>query len=110
MIDWTKPVQTRDGRKVRLIGTDFDRTDGQCMVIELGDGIQGHRLPDGTPLNCGKPIINVPETRVVWVNMYPPANMLDYSTRQSADNGAGAHREACVRVPYTVGQFDEEES
>lgn len=113
MIDFNKPVQTRDGRKVRILCTDMKgggdsvagliNDDGEETTHSwLSDGsFISHKISDSTDL------INVPETRVVWVNMYPLMRAEAFPTRMAANNNAGTEREACVRVECTVGQFDE---
>ena len=111
MVDWTKPIQTRDGLKARLTGTDFVRPDGQCMTLEINGDQDCNRFPDGTAgLEIhDMAIINVPEKRVVWLNMYPDgmSNFMHQSLDQANKHG-NPKREACVRVEYEIGQFDEE--
>ena len=114
MIDFNKPVQTRDGRKVRILCTDMDGEPDTVVGI-VGDGphnelvhswkANGHFMFDDVeePLD----LINVPETRVVWVNMYPDGVASFYSMKEDADGRAASDRHACIRVEYTVGQFDE---
>ena len=114
MIDFNKPVQTRDGRKVRVLCAD-GRGDHPvvgyvaCQNYLYSWRLSGHRYnTDETTITD---LINVPETRVVWVNMYPDESSSVSKIRVSkneADVGAGHDREACIRVEYTVGQFDEE--
>ena len=111
MIDWTKAVQTRDGRKVEILGTGGR---GSYPVVGyVGDStvirewhINGSWCSPTRPAPLD--LINVPETRVVWVNVYE-----DYigggKSKEEADENAGADRLACIRVPCTIGQFDDEE-
>ena len=108
MIDFTKPVQTRDGRKVRVLCTDGPRPYSICGYIGSNVSPSTWRV-DGSLVSCRGPdkadLINVPETRVGWVNMYPK---YPHTTRAAADDSADPTRIACVRVTYEVGQFDEE--
>lgn len=114
MIDWTKPLQTEDGRrKAELTGTDFDREGAQCMVLKIGGVSDCHRHPDG---HAGPPftddpsmtIINVPEKRVMWVNITEHDGHSYYSSDLEATPRTSPHHIARVRVEYEVGQFDEE--
>ena len=117
MIDLTIPVQTRDGRKVRVLCTDGPKLHPIVGLIEQGGGSEDvYKWSAAGRYGCAEhsaDLINVPETRVVWVNMYPE-NSLSQSrflkTKSDADHYAGDDREACIRVTYEVGQFDEEES
>ena len=106
-IDWTKPVQTRDGRKVRVLCTDGPK---RSPVIGIVDGNTYPSIWDGKGKNASSAtdLINVPEKRVVWVNMYPGDHgSYGYDEKAIADDYCGLHREACIRVEYEVGQFDE---
>ena len=116
MIDCNKPVQTRDGRKVRILCTDMKARDSVAGVITDTDGedtvdawqADGHYNISTDASNSD--LINVPDTRVVWVNMYPRTKMFKIEispTKAEADTMSTYEREACVRVEYTVGQFDE---
>lgn len=120
MIDLTKPVQTRDGRKALIVTTKLhDRTFPVAAEIEIdGDSqhttvntftVDGHYMNDGSQRNGD--LINVPDKRVVWVNMYPDVVCKGFASKHGSDTlDKGKQREACVRVEYEVGQFDEEES
>ena len=112
-IDWIKPVQTRDGRKVRVLCIDKA---GERSVVGLvvhetaGETIYAWYASGNYMSNTHNlDLINVPEKRVAWVNMYPDKNALGVpcKSRDEADKDAAHDREACVRVEYEVGQFDE---
>jgi hypothetical protein len=76
MFDPTKPVQTRDGRKARIICTD--RQDLVMPIVALyrgtlprGEGVSYHHA-DGTA-TYGSPnndLVNIPEQVVRYVNSY----------------------------------------
>lgn len=109
MIDWTKPVQTRDGRSVRILCTDGCVNEWPIVGYIGKDVMPTAWRPSGS---VGQPtakysgdLINVPEKRVAWVNIY--ANQSP--TRQHADDVGHSSRIACIRVEYEVGQFDEDE-
>ncbi len=110
-IDWTKPVQTRDGRKVVIYCTDAP---GDFPVHGRIDGMED---PDTWRLDgafiCGASssldLINAPEPkRVAWVNLYPDQYGGAYKTKAEADEFCAHNRIACVRVEWSPGQFDEE--
>ena len=96
--------QTCDGRRVT-----------QVVVIEVGPG---HRFVAGV---CeGKPwwhdnravpptpsLIDVPVTKVMWVNMYESDLVTRHDTRNSAEDVINTYRKACIRVEYMDGQFDD---
>jgi len=116
MIDLTKPVQTRDGRKVRVLCTDMKSETPIVGVVTQPAGKEEACwwYADGryslTPGHSAD-LINVPDTRVVWVNMYPESSSAAGACHRSqakADKYAATSRIACVRVEYEVGQFDEE--
>lgn len=113
MIDWNKPVQTRDGREVR-IWTRHAQADTRCPIrgeyrsandvgwIEARWNEAGiHSLIKGVDL------VNVPEKRVVCVNTYSNHTGVGVESREAADKLALDERLACIRVEYTEGLFDE---
>ena len=117
MIDWTKPLQTRDGKPARLLGllkgrpilshivavpdeTDESR---ECLCIRCNDG--------SASLGCTSPhdIINVPPPRkfVRWVNLNESGQCVCHESRKLADEKAGPFRIGCRRIELTEG-FDDE--
>lgn len=78
--DPTKPVQTRDGRKARILATDFKTNSGRsivaAIVIHSNDHeMAGLRYPDGRVSSVeGKTadgdLINVPEVTTKIANVY----------------------------------------
>lgn len=79
MVDWTKPVRTRDGRAARVLCTDANR---DYPVIALIDEGKGERLEqycaDGSFLaNRDGPtesdLVNARERVTYFVNWYAPA-------------------------------------
>ena len=120
MIDWTKPVQSKNGRKAEVLDHNFLSEDwGIRTLVKLvppeNSKYPAHELrqvnafgeyPDRKYSEYD--IINVPETRVVWVNMYPSGYASAADSKDGADEQASRDRHACIRVEYTVGQFNEE--
>ncbi len=116
MIDFNKPVQTRDGRKVRILCTD-----AKCgmPIVALVMANTGTEVPvayykDGAIFNStndsGADLINVPEEHTVWVNIQKahkeglePGLAILHKTRMIADNYA-VNRIACIKVTYTEGE------
>jgi len=112
-IDWTKPVQTRGGRKVRVLCTDAP--DSQYPVIGLIDGsgdpetwtIGGVYAANGATSNLD--IINTPDPPVTvtrWVNVYSGGRSGCLHSdllpdRATADRHACPDRIACVPVTIT---------
>lgn len=75
VFDPLKPVQTRDGRKVRILTTDRRNLDYPIVAL-LGDGDsiamftrEGCVFRSGN--HTGSDLINVPEPVVTYVNIYP---------------------------------------
>lgn len=99
-LDLTKPVQTRDGRPVRILCTDARRED--CiigLINENGKDQSYYWYPDGShwhdpygPRDCD--LINVPPPMIKregWINLYRPAqgderlsDKVIWATEQSA--------------------------
>ena len=108
MINWEKPIQTRDGRKARVVRTDVksDHYSVICLVTqESGDEFvitchhDGSR--DTTFAGHEADIINAPEKRTIegWVNVYESGHSGDFhSTKEYADATSGRKRIACVHV------------
>jgi hypothetical protein len=107
-IDWTKPVQTRDGRKVRVLCTDGP--DLRYPVIGVADGglcpetwtIDGVHFANGVPSDLD--IINTPDPPVTvtrWVNVYPDMERF-YRSRDDATFYHGVNGPiACVPVTFS---------
>lgn len=115
MIDLTKPVQTRDGRRVRVLCTDVKGESNSVVGLVDGGNTETCQIwhGDGSYIpnsESSQDLINGPEKRVVWVNMYPSKIAQPHTSKINADTRAGHDREACIRVEYEVGQFDEDES
>lgn len=114
MVDWTKPVETEDGRKCRVVCTD--RKDSVLRVIVLVDcdGCESvsYAMEDGRTCDgSGRGFRNVPEKfeRTVWVNVYPDDEGIPRDTKERADQVATKNRIARIKttITGTVGQFDE---
>lgn len=115
-IDFTKPVQTRDGLKVRILCTDAASLPG-FPVVGLVQNEDGSEYPetwrlDGKVLNDDE--VSMPRDLVQakqkgWINIYPLPSIHDqfaadcsalYKTREQADYHAQPGRIACVEVEF----------
>ena len=111
--DPTKPVQTRDGRKARIVSDKVSRGGYKYIAIiseESGDEWSGTFISDGSYYAsgdaCHRDLINVPEKREMWVNVYDGSykSPVGHDSRESADLCSFQNRIACVRVEYEVGE------
>lgn len=115
MLDPTKPLQTRDGRKVSLITTEGR---GDYPLV-------GYVGEEDTPTSWTKEgewrkrggnfpidLINIPEDVYVWINVYKDkAGKLNrggvHGSRKSADAMQDDGRISRIRVKLVEGQWDE---
>jgi hypothetical protein len=99
-LDFTKPITTRDGRKVRILCTDGPKE--TYPVIGVIDGFEDISLwtIDGLGSMCLKSsdLINSPQKRMVefWVNVYPDRVCIKWDTKEQADKYEGVNRIACL--------------
>lgn len=110
MIDWTKPVQTRDGRKARVICTDMRGGVGQLTVVVLIEHQDGEYVVT-TRANgwfwaggMACEIVNVPERTELWTNMYENGTARCYLSRSIADRVAGDDRIGVIRITLEDGK------
>lgn len=77
--DLTKPVQTRDGRKARILATDFKCVTRRSIVAAItsvsGEEVLFLRYPDGRISSvegetAGGDLVNVPEVTTRIANAY----------------------------------------
>jgi hypothetical protein len=109
-LDFTKPVQTRDGRKVRIICTNaglvYQGVPNPIIGTVAGLGFPMSWADDGScTLEWGedRSLVQVPEPRTMFINVYPK----DYEDtwhqdKNTADTYARPSRIGCVEVKYTV--------
>ena len=101
--DPTKPVQTRDGRKARIICTDrsINAADGWpiiALVKNRTDGYESvtHHNSAGLCLDCeDTDLINIPirHTVELWVNVYEFGDHEVFPGRDLADAGEVSREE-----------------
>jgi hypothetical protein len=105
-VDWSKPLQTRDGRKARLLGVINARRRTHVVAITMLSGleIESRHYPTGlkneSSANCKDDIINTTERikREVWLNVYESGGITPWADKDTADTHALEGRIACVRV------------
>lgn len=90
-IDWTKPVQTRDGRKVRVLCTDGPEKHPVIGIVE-GCGYPNSWAIDGTYCwdnpDHSLTVVQVPEPEreiVMWVNVWQDGNPGTVTCASKAD-------------------------
>jgi hypothetical protein len=104
-VDWSKPLQLKDGRKARFLALIKCPEQPRCCVVTDADGDEwveawcenGNYTVSGTsPLD----IINTPERikRDVWLNVYESGGITPWADKDTADTHALEGRIACVRV------------
>ena|SRR3990172_3501816 len=124
-LDKTKPVQLRDGRKVRNICWDYLLTRGEVGIAGIVRSKDGSRdywqewTMDGRVYLSYDSIspddlINVPEKIEGWMNVYDECNWLYvrpniHLTKAGADRyisgkRIGGKRIACIWVSFSVGE------
>lgn len=76
-VDLTKPVETKDGRKVRILATDLKRSDYPVVAAVMHDNgkesieqytADGHFYASGSASD--EDLVNVPEPQIIYANLY----------------------------------------
>lgn len=122
MLDRTKPVQTRDGRRVEVLKWDVEglfinnsKFNIPYTIVGIVYGLEKNEVykwrSDGAWLSylnttaSLEDLINTPpqpETRGGWMNVYPTPGLAHiYPTRAEADAGVSATRTRIACIPYT---------
>lgn len=98
-------VQTRDGRKARIICVD--RAGYYTPIVALVVNDNGEDIVccerDGRSIPRGDDLINVPVTHKRWINIYPCLSAA-FKSRKEADDAAYADRIACIFVEFKEGE------
>lgn len=113
-LDFTRPVQTRDGRAVRILCTDASTSlTGSGTPQPVVGIIDGYSSPQMWCLDGrywphvrmhDSDLIQASEIRTRWVNVYPAGTNEDYlhTNEEKANLAASPSRIACVKVTYQV--------
>ena len=106
-LDLTKPVQTRDGRKVRILCTDGPHEQPICGIIEGKDGGDYWSWPlsgKSDAFSETRNLVNIePEPVTLWVNVWKNMEGGYVSGRlYSSEHEA---RKDCDGHPTYIGAF-----
>lgn len=111
MIDWTKPIQTRDGKPARFMGKLETHAPFRFIVaVQLAPPDERLTFCDAagdTYFRSELQIVNRPEpkrTGKFFVNVYQGYSAVGHATREFADFNAGSERMACIEVNWVEGQ------
>lgn len=104
-VDFTKPVTTRDGRKVRILCTDVAKTEYSVAGLTThSDGSEriNQWYSDGRYLRStesGTDLINPPVKK--YINLFKnDAGRMYYSTREEAEKAGNSSNKANPSVGY----------
>ena len=123
-VDWSKPIQTRDGKKAELLKILKTNDPYPCIVAIEWKGneeiIQVRKNGRYLGSNCEDEldIINVPQKGELWVNIYKRSIDEGYfcgvghKTKEESEKCKevpfdGAICIARIKVEFEEGQFDE---
>lgn len=108
MLDFTKPIQTLDGRKVTIFTTQAVGDFPIVGQIEDSNGVftwsaSGKFDPyDEAP---EYDLVNVKTKNVAWLNIYSDhGGSFRYASKEEADKHASNTRIACVKIEYEEGE------
>lgn len=107
MVDWTKPVQTKSGCKVRVLTTEMNAGLPVVGIVTCRDGSESVETwsLEGSFMDTVRThhydVVNVPEKRRLkgFVNVYTTFHSSIFPTRDAADdNAVTCRRIACVEI------------
>lgn len=104
-LDLTKPVQTRDGRRVKIYAMDG----APHSLIHAAKLVDGGWEAFGTD---GSDLMNVPAPidRTAWVNVYRsgagPSDCECFKSKDLADRHASPTRIACIQIQIKGNEGD----
>ena len=108
--DPSKAVRTRGNKRVRIIATDINNDGwpiGALVTEDDGREVFYKYTVDGRRTLSSihsYDLINIPEKRTVWVNIYECGHCSYYSTSHRAFENALSSRIACVKVEFEEGE------
>ncbi len=108
-LDFTKPITTRDGRKVRILCTDGPDSEYPVIgIIGLMTSLAWWNLNGiSSAFSPGLDLINPPVKRNVefWVNAFEDGTFIAWDLKEKADKYYG-NRIACLHFirEYTEGE------
>lgn len=112
-VDWSRPVQTREGHPLRVLCTDMIDAKWPVVALRL-EGDQErieHYQYDGSYLAYSESqfdAINAPVKKHGWVNIYAPDSSRDgtwvanriHGSEAEADRTKSDGRVACVKIEW----------
>lgn len=116
--DPTKPVQTRDHRKVRILATDVNfGPNNQHMIVGLvtdSDGYESFHYyhSDGScdHLISASDLVNIPTKQTLYLNIYQNADgwsVISHDNIDYAKKYTVSTIKARIKVEFEEGQFDD---
>lgn len=107
MIDFSKPVETKDGRKVRVLTSTMKNPEYPVVVIITdaeGNEYSETYAASGALYNhrddAEDDLVNVPEKRTLWLDIFDDGSAVGFTTEDQARRGCGGRK--IVSVEYTV--------
>lgn len=113
-LDLTKPVQTRDGRKARILCTDLNNLNWTLVAaVKEADGRETVHFykENGSNNVTGMCLENVPERHSVWMNEYKKEKGHPFggirSSRSLCDDVCltATERTAVIEIVYEDSKF-----
>lgn len=106
-IDWSKPVQTVDGKPLRVLCTDRPQHHHPVIALDPAGALRTYTI-DGTLSGDGyrcPHVINAPVKKYGWVNVYdddgkPWAANAIYESEDLANGAAAKYRVACKKIEW----------
>ena len=104
----TKPVQTRDGRKARILCKDLNSDVYTIVAATMeNNGTESVRLYTNTgQILVGKPnhdldLVNIPKRTSRWTNVYPTG---DHGSKERADILKNHNRIGVIEIIFEDGK------
>lgn len=104
-IDFNKPLQVDDGIPVRLLASDLNGPFPVVVAIAAPDGDDYTCRFDSNGVAVGgfRHLMNVPEKRTRWLNIYENRCCI-HESREEADDRKAYDRVACIQITYHEGE------
>jgi len=96
MIDWTKPIETMEGWKAKIVSTDYKTISSTLYLVQIerpsGTSILGWYREDGQLWETQTLLRNVKVKREGWVNIYAVYKTEEEAKRACVDADRNYHR------------------
>jgi hypothetical protein len=108
MIDWTKPIETMEGWKAKIVSTDYKTISSTLYLVQMerpsGASILGWYREDGQPWETQTLLRNVKVKKEGWVLMRPwrdqPAPPFSLARFLATNRAYPSEEEARVAMDY----------